>query len=197
MMNESQREGHPASEHFVIAQGRRLVHWITTAEKTIAVGLLVVILGITFAQVLARFLFNSPFSWSDELARYSYVWLTFIASAAVMSQRGHITVEVGDAKMPRRVRIGLNIIGMAVVVVASAMLMFGSVEFLEHRASGYSTGLGIPMALFYGVVAAGVVLIGLHALINILLMSSEWLLSDEDYSALETSRTATRPEEGL
>lgn len=197
MTNESQSEGHPEPENFVIANGRRLVHWLTTAEKTIAVGLLVVILGVTFAQVMARFLFNSPFSWSDELARYSYVWLTFIASAAVMSQRGHITVEVGDARMPRRVRIGLNIIGMAVVVVASGMLIAGSVEFLEHRASGYSTGLGIPMSLFYGVVAVGVVLIGLHALINILLMSSEWLLSDEDYSALDLSRNVARPEEGL
>lgn len=196
MTEESQTQVRPGEENVVLSPGRRLLEWITQAEKVIAVVLLIVILGVTFAQVVARFVFGSPFTWTDELARYSYVWLTFIASAAVMSQRGHITVEVGDSKMPRRIRLILNMIGMLVVVVACAMLTFGSVEFLEHRASGSSTAMGIPMALFYGVVAAGLLLIGLHALINILLLGSEWLMNDEEYAALE-ARTATRPEEGI
>lgn len=183
-------------KHPMLSGIHRALGWVTFVEKAIAVVLLLVILGFTFAQVTARFLFEAPFTWTDELARFSYVWLTFLAAAAVMSDRSHVTVEVGDRWIRRRARLFLNAIGMAAVVLACVMLTTGSFEFLEHRAAGSSTALGIPMAIFYGVVAAGIVLIGLHALANIFLIAGDWLLDDDEYAALEAKIT-TRPEEGI
>lgn len=180
----------------VLHLGRKAVDGIVFIEKTVAVILLLNVLISTFVQVVARFVFDSPFMWTDELARFSYVWLVFIAAAAVMSQRGHITVELGDQILKHRGRIVLNIVGMAAVVISCAMLAIGSLDFLEHRASGTSPALGLPMAVFYGTVWFGVLLIGIHALVNVLLLTGEALLGDEEIEALE-SRTSTRPEESI
>ena len=39
------------------------------------------LLIVMSAQVLWRYVFNDPIYWSEELARYLFVWLTFLAAA--------------------------------------------------------------------------------------------------------------------
>jgi TRAP-type transport system small permease protein len=147
---------------------RRLLRSLVFAERVVAVGLLSVILLFTFTQVIARFVFDSPLGWTDELARFSYVWMTFIAAAAVMAQRGHITVELGDEMLPSRVKTALNVFGMLAVVVACAVIAIGGLAMLGERASGSSTAMGIPLSVFYGTVYGAIVLMGLHALANVI-----------------------------
>ena len=41
---------------------------------------LLTISGIVFANVIARYFFQTAFAWSEELARYVVVWVTFLES---------------------------------------------------------------------------------------------------------------------
>lgn len=146
------------------ASGRRLQPLVLAVERWTAVALLVLIVILTFAQVIARFVFHSPFFWTEELARYSYVWLSFIASMAVMNTRSHITVELFDSRLSRLGRLIVNCIGYAAVVIAGVLLAVGSLSTVIDRSAGHSPALGIPTSLLYGVVYLAVVVMALHAL---------------------------------
>jgi TRAP-type C4-dicarboxylate transport system permease small subunit len=143
--------------------GRRAYDVLVAAEKWAGVLLLLVILVATFGQVVARFVFDSPFFWTEELARYCYVWLSFVGSVYVMSNRSHIVVEVGEEKLGRLPRLALNLFGLGGVVVASLMLAFGSTESLIELSHGASPALGIPTWVFYGVVYVSFIGIAFHA----------------------------------
>ncbi len=51
-----------------IKEIRAIVEKVITGEKAVCCALLIIMLLITFFQVVMRFIFNSPFSWSEERA---------------------------------------------------------------------------------------------------------------------------------
>ena len=45
-------------------------------------------------QVFTRYLFGITFAWNEEMARYTFVWLTFIGAAYARKQKAHIRIEI-------------------------------------------------------------------------------------------------------
>jgi TRAP-type C4-dicarboxylate transport system permease small subunit len=52
-----------------------------------------VLIATVFYQVLGRYLFNAPPSWSEELARFLQVWIALLASALCVQQGMHLGVD--------------------------------------------------------------------------------------------------------
>ena len=50
-------------------------------EEYLLVFLMVVEVVVVFAQVVTRYVFHSPLAWSEELARYMFIWLVWIGAA--------------------------------------------------------------------------------------------------------------------
>lgn len=63
---------------------------------------------VTLANVIARFVFNSPIFWSAEMARYSFVWIIFLGAALAARQGSHIGMEALMNMLPPRARAFLN-----------------------------------------------------------------------------------------
>ena len=53
-----------------------------------------VLLVVMSAQVLWRYVFNDPIYWSEELARYLFVWLTFLAASMAFRDHKHMAVDL-------------------------------------------------------------------------------------------------------
>ena len=81
-------------------------------ELPIVVGS-VLMLGIAasvFAQVIARYVFNSGLAWSDEISRFMMMWGTFLGAAALIRLNEHITVDVFMSMMPRKIQTATGIL---------------------------------------------------------------------------------------
>ena len=57
---------------------------------------------ITFAQVVFRYVIGYSLYWSEELARYLFVWVSFLGSVVALERGVHIGMDVVVAKLPRR-----------------------------------------------------------------------------------------------
>lgn len=49
---------------------------------------------LIFLQVVFRYVFKESLSWSEELATYLFIWLTFIGASIATRERTHINVEM-------------------------------------------------------------------------------------------------------
>lgn len=49
---------------------------------------------LIFLQVIFRYVFKQSLSWSEELAIYFFIWLTFIGASVATRERTHINVEM-------------------------------------------------------------------------------------------------------
>lgn len=154
----------------------RLTQWtngMIRLESWIAVLLLVILLVTMGAQVIARYFWRAPFSWSEELARLAMIWMTFIAAALVMARQGHIAVNLWDSgigrRLPKRFHHGLECAVSLIVFLTCLLLLLGGLRFVWHVHPVGSPALGIPKSLWYGAVSVGLGLMALHSLLQLVL----------------------------
>ena len=144
------------------------VRLMVRAEQAIAALLLFIILSTMAAQVFARYVFGAPFTWSEEVARLSLIWLTFISAAFVMAQGRHISVDMISSRVGDRGKLLIECLSHVVVAGACLLLLFGGAKFIWYVGAVGSPALGVPKSLWYGAGGTGLLLMAFHSLVNLL-----------------------------
>lgn len=62
-------------------------------EEVILVVFSVIMVAVIFLQVIMRYVFDSSLSWSEELARYCFIWLVYIGISYGVKKQRHIKVD--------------------------------------------------------------------------------------------------------
>lgn len=62
----------------------RLADKVDIFFSFLIIVLLIIIVASTFMQVIFRFILNSPLIWPEEIARMSYVWISFLGMALLV-----------------------------------------------------------------------------------------------------------------
>ena len=144
----------------------RYLRWLLRGEQMLAVGLLLLVLVTMGVQVIARYVFHAPISWSEELARFGLIWLAFIASGFVMAEGQHLTVDMLSARLGPVGKFRLDCFSNSIVILTCLLLLVGGFQFVWYVARVGSPGLGIPMSWWYGAASTGLALVALHAVLN-------------------------------
>ena len=92
-------------------------------EGFLIVGFVAMTLVI-FLQVIFRYFLLQSLSWSEEVARYLFVWLTFLGASVVARSQSHITVEsVVNAIKPESLRTGVKTLAALLTLTFVYVLM--------------------------------------------------------------------------
>ena len=115
------------------------------------VTLFAVLTVAVFAQVVARYVFNQPPAWTEELARFCQVWIILLASTICLRKGSHLAVDYFSHKLSPLVRFRLDIlIGLLVTFYVGVVTVFG-VRLMGVGRYQVSPAMGIPMAVVYAV----------------------------------------------
>ncbi len=94
-------------------------------------GLLLALMFLTtFYQILARDIFVISSMWTEELARFLFVWIVFLGAATLIDGNEHIRIAILIDRLPlavsRMIRVVSNLLILAfgVIFVWSAYLNF-------------------------------------------------------------------------
>jgi TRAP-type C4-dicarboxylate transport system permease small subunit len=131
----------------------RLV-WRYGVESVVAL-LMGVVVGTVILQVFCRFVLGNPLSWSEELARYAFVWVTFLGAAVAYRHGAHIIVETVVVQLPRPLQVALAWLVDALMTVALLVLLVQGLGIVKTSSNVEATMLGIPMSWVYGAVPVG------------------------------------------
>lgn len=72
---------------------RIAAEWVTTA-------LFFLLFAIYLLGVAARYLFNAPIAWSDELAMIVFLWCMFLTDAFVSRDKDHVAFDILWERLP-------------------------------------------------------------------------------------------------
>jgi TRAP-type C4-dicarboxylate transport system permease small subunit len=117
---------------------------------------------IVAAQFYTRYVLNDSLGWTEEIARYFLIAVTFIGGATAMRKGGHIAVEALLIYTPRSVRHWILVTVDALVALFCGGMTWYAYQ-LGHRAPGYMVSIDIPKAYLYWVVAVGLAGMTIHA----------------------------------
>ncbi len=151
----------------MLQRAQQLSRWFVLAEKAIA-GLFLLLIMISMgAQVFARYVFGSPFQWSEEVARLALIWMTFLSAAFVMAEGRHIAVDMISGRCGERGRLRMECFGYVLVAASCLLLMIGGVRFVWYVGKVASPALGVPKSWWYGAGMTGLFLMALHNLLDL------------------------------
>ena len=153
--------------HFLQTRLLALAARLVRLEKIMSVLLLVVVVVTLSAQVLARYVFRSPTSWSEEVARLALIWLTFVAAGFVTAAREQITVDLFPLRSGTRGRRILDRLSGGLVLVTCLLLLVGGFRFVWRVWPVGSPGIGVSMSLWYAAASFGLALMSFHTAVQL------------------------------
>lgn len=145
---------------------------IIKIETWISLLLLFAMFLLIVIQVVSRYLFEHPFSWTEELARYAMIWMIFVASVHLTSTGEHIVITLIDKIVPAAAVKWVIALSYLVVAGTCLVLMVPGWTFVSRMFMATSPAMSIPMGWVYLASLSGMFLIMIQSLVNIILIAS-------------------------
>ncbi len=117
-----------------------------------AIGLM---LSIIFLQVTLRYVFHFTFSFSEELARYLFVWTVFLCIPVVAKAGGHMAVGVVTERIQGFWSKVCLTSGSFLTLLFSTILFWQGVRMVRLTQFQTSPALGIKMSHVYLAIPLG------------------------------------------
>ena len=147
-------------------------------EKMICVFCLALMSVIIVMQVFCRYVLNNSLSWSEELARYLFVWMIYIGISYGVKMDKHICVDAVYTFMPKGVKKWYAIVAYALFLLfAVAVVYYGILVVGMQISSGQvSPAMGLPMQYVYAAPTVGMILTSIRLIQKIVeaLRATEW-----------------------
>lgn len=130
---------------------RKLIHYYNKFEEYMLVGSLIFTVCLIFIQVVMRYIFNSSLSWSEELARFIFIWQIWMGASIGLRDKKHIKVELISGLLKERGLRVLNIGANIIFLVFCIFLVINGTQLVSNLISrkSLSAAMRIPMYLVY------------------------------------------------
>ena len=150
---------------------RKIVDGLTLWAAVVGGLLFVVITLIVFYEIAARYVFNSPTTWSIDVSIYLVIWATFLGAAYTLKEGGHIMVDVILKKFSRRSARKIRLATYTLLLVFCLVLLWrgtvaciDAVRYNEVTLSAHRFPLWLPMSA----IPTGSFLLGLQSICKII-----------------------------
>ena len=129
--------------------------------------LFVVLVVACVSQVFFRFVLNNSLSWTEELARYCFIWMHLIGSSLLIEGSGHATVTVIMDLMHGMARRVLDTVIELIIFFNGVIMLYSGTVLAYSSRTNLSTAMSIPMWIINSSVAVGGLLLMFQAFVKL------------------------------
>lgn len=85
---------------------------------------------VTF-QVLNRFILHIPAAWTEEMARYNFVWVSLYGSVKALKMKNHLSVDiVVEAMKSKRAKRIVDLIATSLILIFTVVLIVTGSQYM-------------------------------------------------------------------
>jgi TRAP-type C4-dicarboxylate transport system permease small subunit len=124
---------------------------------------------VTVLQIIFRFVLRIPASWTEETAKYAFIWMTFVGSSLGAKIRSHIRVDMLETGLKGALRIGLNLLSQVIFLLFGVIITVVGINMCISLLTRpqLSPALKIPMQYIYAALPVGMGLMCLRIIRNV------------------------------
>lgn len=141
---------------------KKLYHFLRMLCFILMLSMVVII----FSQVVARYILSNSLSWSEELGRYLFVWMTFIGSAIAVRNKLHVSLDMFICRLPHTLQKLCLVISYVSMIIFTSVVVYGGYKFVLKGSNQISAAMQLPMHYVYIVLPFGGGLILFYLLKN-------------------------------
>jgi len=131
---------------------KKIAQCYNKLEEWLLVGSLAFSVILLFIQVIMRSVFNSSLSWSEELARYIFIWQIWLGTSIAFREDKHIKVElIYTFVKSEKGRAIVDILSNIILLAFSAVLCYvGTMLVISmFTRNALSAAMRIPLYFIY------------------------------------------------
>lgn len=157
-------------------------------EENLAALFMGGLLFTLFLQVFTRYVLNDPLSWTEEAARYIYVYIVFLGASAAISDRSHVGIDYFAKALPVRAQWIVSLLVNLAILFVLAQLLYWGWRAAMRQWNMPLVVLDVPYTWVYIVIPVTAVLMTIRTLV----------IMGEDYRAMRRgAQVATDARGGL
>lgn len=140
----------------------------TGVAELLSLAVFLVLSLVLVAQILSRYLLNSPLGWTEEIARYLLIVLTFLGAAIGFRKGTHISFLYVLNLFPHKIK---RIAGTVLSFLGSLFLIFliySAINIIPQLQHFELSSINISLSIFYWIVLAALVLCGIGSIQHLL-----------------------------
>jgi TRAP-type C4-dicarboxylate transport system permease small subunit len=139
---------------------------LLAAVRLLTNAALVLLVAVVLAAVAVRYfgVLAGSLHWTDELARFTTIWIVMLGSVVAFERGAHVAVDVLPDSLPSPVGRLLRVVAYLLGALFLAVLAWQGLALSLRTMRQVSPALGLPMGYVYLAVPAGAALMALQAL---------------------------------
>ncbi len=122
---------------------------IRKANEIGIITLFSIIIFSVFLQVVARYVFNRPPSWTEEMARYCQVWMVLLTSSICIRKGSHLAVDYLTHSLGGFASKVLKTLSNSLITIYVAAVLYYGFVLLKVGQFQYSPAMQIRMVFLY------------------------------------------------
>lgn len=122
---------------------------------------------VLLAQVFFRYVLNNPLIWSEELARYLFIWLTLLGLGYNIRTENNISMTLLYNKMPRRLQVAVDFLPDLIAIVLFTCLIPTAVSYFLSQRLILSSAMKLPLGFLAVSVPLSFSLVVIQAMIHL------------------------------
>lgn len=123
----------------------RIGRGLDRLEEYLTAALLAAMTGLTFVQVVLRYVFDSGLIWALEATTYLFGWLVLIGISVGIRTNSHIAVDLVSDRLPRSVHKAIAIVGVVLCFGYAVLMAYGSFMLVARLRDFGSLAHDIPL----------------------------------------------------
>ncbi|MCF7936189.1 MAG: TRAP transporter small permease [Synergistales bacterium] len=128
------------------------IDYVLRKAITLSLGLMLIII---FVQVVSRYVFHNSLSFSEELARYLFVWTVFLGIPVVQRMGRHMTVGLLTQRFRGKTLKALRIAAYLLTFLFMVILLQNGMAMVQRVVWQTSPALQIKMSYVYYAIPVG------------------------------------------
>ena len=117
------------------------IRWVSEISAAVLVLLEIVVL---LAGVVARYVFNAPLTWSDELASVLFLWLAMLGAVIALRRGEHMRLTTLVNRLPAVPRAWVELLARLVVITFVVEIIFPALEYFQDQWDIVTPRAGTP-----------------------------------------------------
>lgn len=122
-------------------------------------------------QVFTRYIMGSSSDFTDELARYTLIWIGMLGSAYISGQNMHLAIDLLPDKVEGKSKYWLSVfINLLIILFASVVMILGGsrLVYITYTLGQTSAALQVPLSFIYMILPLSGILIMYYKINDIL-----------------------------
>lgn len=157
---------------------------LSKIPTAIAGGALAFLVSVTVLSVIARYVFDAPLHWLEEVSGLLMIWIIMIGAVAAEREGQHLTIPLLPDALPRRIGLVMNIVVSAFSIVVLLYMAWLAWQLAGRAQYKLTQILGVSWFWIDVAVTVGAVLMAYYTGVRIVRYLREMRLSDAEAAAL-------------